>query len=323
MIDQALRVRRAARSDAPAIALVLQAAFAEYASLYTRAAFAATTPPTEEIARRLGEGPTWIALLHRTVVGTVSAVPRGEALYVRSMAVVPEVRGRGVGRLLLEQVERYADERGFRCLDLSTTPFLTSAIALYERAGFSQSDGELRELCGTPLVNMRKALVLQPQTWRPAPTQAMDVNSMPATKVGFSLVTEHPAAAPAVANRHFADKLAVETDASDVHSDLERGVDGFVVVDARSPEDYARCHIPGAISLPHRSITGDTKAALPKGKLIVTYCWGPGCNAANKAAVRLSALGFQVKEMIGGIEYWRKEGYRIEGSSPHDASLHG
>jgi len=159
--DQAVRVCRAGCNDAPAIALVLQAAFAEYECLYTRAAFAATTPPTEEIVRRLGEGPTWIALLHRTVVGTVSAVPRGEALYVRSMAVVPEVRGRGVGRLLLEQVERYADERGFRCLDLSTTPFLTSAIALYERAGFSRSDGEPRQLCGTPLLNMRKALVLQ------------------------------------------------------------------------------------------------------------------------------------------------------------------
>jgi len=165
VIDQAVRVRRAARSDAPAIALVLQAAFAEYASLYTRAAFAATTPPTEEIARRLGEGPTWIALLHRTVVGTVSAVSRGEALYVRSMAVAPEVRGRGVGRLLLEQVERYAGEQGFRCLELSTTPFLTSAIALYERAGFGPSDGEPRELCGTPLFNMRKALVLQSRRW--------------------------------------------------------------------------------------------------------------------------------------------------------------
>jgi len=161
VIDRALRVRRAGRSDATGIASVLRAAFAEYESLYTRAAFAATTPATDEIARRLGEGPTWIALLHRTVVGTVSAVPRGEALYVRSMAVVPEVRGRGVGRLLLEQVERYADERGFRCLDLSTTPFLTSAIALYERAGFSRSDGEPRQLCGTPLLNMRKALVLQ------------------------------------------------------------------------------------------------------------------------------------------------------------------
>jgi len=161
VIDQALRIRRARRSDAPAIASVLRASFAEYESLYTRAAFAATTPTTEEIARRLGEGPTWIALLHRTLVGTVSAVPRGEALYVRSMAVVPEVRRRGVGRLLLEQVERYADERGFRCLDLSTTPFLTSAIALYERAGFKRSDGEPRELCGTPVLNMRKALGLQ------------------------------------------------------------------------------------------------------------------------------------------------------------------
>ena len=136
MIDRAVRVRRAGRNDAPAIALVLQAAFAEYESLYTRAAFAATTPPTQEIVRRLGEGPTWIALLHRTVVGTVSAVPRGEALYVRSMAVVPEVRGRGVGRLLLERVEGYAGECGFPRLELSTTPFLTTAIALYKRSGF-------------------------------------------------------------------------------------------------------------------------------------------------------------------------------------------
>ena len=136
MIDQAVRLRRAGLNDTPAIAVVLRAAFAEYEPLYTRAAFAATTPATEEIARRLGEGPTWIALLHRSVVGTVSAALQGEALYVRSMAVVPEARGRGVGRLLLEQVERYAGERGYRCLELSTTPFLTSAIALYERAGF-------------------------------------------------------------------------------------------------------------------------------------------------------------------------------------------
>jgi len=321
--DQAVRVCRAGCNDAPAIALVLQAAFAEYECLYTRAAFAATTPPTEEIVRRLGEGPTWIALLHRTVVGTVSAVLREEALYIRSMAVVPEARGRGVGRLLLEQVERYAGERGFRYLELSTTPFLTSAIALYERAGFSQNDGEPRQLCGTPLFNMRKVLVLHPQRWSPASTQDLEVRSMPATKTAFSLVTEHSAVAPAIANRHFVGKLAIETDPSDVHSDLERGVNGFVVVDARSPEDYARCHIPGAISLPHRSITGDAEAALPKDKLIVTYCWGPGCNAANKAAARLSALGFQVKEMIGGIEYWRKVGYPIEGSSPNDAPLYG
>jgi GNAT superfamily N-acetyltransferase len=159
VIDQALRVRRAGRSDAAGIASVLRAAFAEYESLYTRAAFAATTPATDEIARRLGEGPTWIALLHGTVVGTVSTVSRGAALYVRSMAVVPETQGRGVGRRLLAHVERYAGERGFLHLELSTTPFLASAIALYERAGFRPSDGGPRELFGTPLFTMTKALV--------------------------------------------------------------------------------------------------------------------------------------------------------------------
>ena len=52
-------------------------------------------------------------------------------------------------------------------------------------------------------------------------------------------------------------------------------------------------------------------AEFPKDRLLVVYCWGPGCNGATKAAVKLSALGFSVKEMIGGITYWKEEGYPI------------
>ena len=37
---------------------------------------------------------------------------------------------------------------------------------------------------------------------------------------------------------------------------------------------------------------------------------------------KLAALGFRVKEMIGGIGYWRKEGLPVEGASPHDAPLY-
>jgi rhodanese-related sulfurtransferase len=128
-------------------------------------------------------------------------------------------------------------------------------------------------------------------------------------------VTETPAADPAIAHRHFVSKLAVETDPSDVHFDMERGADGFVLIDARSAESYAQRHIPGAISLPHRSITAETAAALPKDKIVVTYCWGPGCNASTKAAARLAALGFRVKELMGGIEYWEKEGYAVDRDS--------
>jgi rhodanese-related sulfurtransferase len=110
---------------------------------------------------------------------------------------------------------------------------------------------------------------------------------------------------PAEAHAHFAHRLAVETDAADVAAELEAGRNGFTLVDARSPDAYAAGHLPGAISLPHASITED---ALPEG-LLVTYCWGPGCNAATKAAARIAALGRPVKEMIGGYEYWLREGH--------------
>ena len=50
-------------------------------------------------------------------------------------------------------------------------------------------------------------------------------------------------------------------------------------------------------------------SVFPKDEIFVVYCWGPGCNGATKAAFKLSELGFAVKEMIGGIEYWEKEGY--------------
>lgn len=104
---------------------------------------------------------------------------------------------------------------------------------------------------------------------------------------------------------------------------MEKGIDSFCLLDARGEAPYRECHIPGAINLPHRRISAETTGALSKEKVVVVYCWGPGCNAAHKAAVRLSALGFRVKEMIGGIEYWRREGYTVEGENPEGAPLVG
>lgn len=144
-----------------------------------------------------------------------------------------------------------------------------------------------------------------------------------ARPVSHSFVLEHAAATPDEARRHFTARLGVETDPSDVQADLERGVTRIVVIDARSPQHFAECHVPGAINLPHRSITAETTATLSRDVCVVVYCWGPACNAATKAGARLSALGFQVKEMIGGLEYWRHEGYAVEGTLGSEAPLHG
>jgi rhodanese-related sulfurtransferase len=118
---------------------------------------------------------------------------------------------------------------------------------------------------------------------------------------------------------HFRSKLAFGTDPSDVHADLQNGVDGFVVVDARSAENFGRGHVPGAISFPHRQMNEASVGILPKDKLIVVYCDGTGCNASTKAAVKLTALGFTVKEMIGGIDWWRRDGYQVETTSPDES----
>jgi len=117
---------------------------------------------------------------------------------------------------------------------------------------------------------------------------------------------------PAVAHKHFLSKLSFETDPSDVYHDITDKISGIIVIDARTPETYARGHVPGAVNMPHRTIDSTTTASLPRDKVLVTYCDGVFCNASTKAAAKLTALGFKVKEMLDGMEGWRKEGYPVE-----------
>ena len=148
----------ATADDAPAIAAVLYESFREYESSYTPGGFAATTPVGDQIKDRIKEGPVWVALLDDMIVGTVAAVPKGEALYIRGMAILPAERGQRIGESLLRQIESFAFENGFKRLYLSTTPFLGRAIRLYENYGFRHCAEGPHDLFGTPLVTMEKFL---------------------------------------------------------------------------------------------------------------------------------------------------------------------
>lgn len=92
-----------------------------------------------------------------------------------------------------------------------------------------------------------------------------------------SLVLESPAPAPAASRDFMAAKLAFHTDAWDVAQDLKHGIDDIVVVDARSR----------------------------------VYCDGIGCNASTKGAYRLAALGYRVKELLGGLDFWLRDGHPV------------
>ena len=116
---------------------------------------------------------------------------------------------------------------------------------------------------------------------------------------------------PADAAAHFARRLAVETDVSDVHAALESGSPGFVLMDSRSAEAWEQGHVPGAVHLPGRDIPARATAVLDPSIPVVTYCWGPGCNGATRAALALAGIGYRVREMLGGFEYWAREGLPV------------
>ena len=107
-------------------------------------------------------------------------------------------------------------------------------------------------------------------------------------------------------------KLSYELDSWDVFEALKNG-DDLVVVDARSSEIFDNEHIPQAVNIPHRTMSQQTTAHLNRDSTYVVYCDGIGCNASTKGALNLTKLGFKVKELIGGIDWWKRDNYETEG----------
>jgi rhodanese-related sulfurtransferase len=107
-------------------------------------------------------------------------------------------------------------------------------------------------------------------------------------------------------------KLTYETDPADLAADRASGA-GPLVVDVRSDASWRQGRIPGALHIPGAEIAARAAAELPdRDARIVVYCWGPGCNGSTRAALALAMLGYtRVQELIGGFEYWAREGFAV------------
>jgi rhodanese-related sulfurtransferase len=127
----------------------------------------------------------------------------------------------------------------------------------------------------------------------------------------ISAVLEHGTPEPGEIARVMEDKLRFHTDSWDLSTDLRAGLSDIVVIDARSRDAYAAGHIPGAVSFPHRKMTAEITARLDRSKVYVVYCDGIGCNASTKGAYKLARLGFRAKELLGGIDWWRRDGHPV------------
>jgi len=112
---------------------------------------------------------------------------------------------------------------------------------------------------------------------------------------------------------HYQRKLTYEIDSWDLYMALKEGK-AITVVDGRSLAAYESEHIPGAISLPHKELCFENAKQLDKERIYACYCDGIGCNASTKTALKLLTLGFEVRELIGGLDWWKRDGYATEGA---------
>lgn len=131
-----IEIRRAALNEAESISRLIREAFGPFESQYSAEAFAYTTPDADDISGRFDEGPIWVAVEGDLIIGTVSGLPESDRFYIRSMAIKPGYQRLGIGQKLLETLEAFAYDAGYRTLYLYTTFVLPGAKLLYEKKGF-------------------------------------------------------------------------------------------------------------------------------------------------------------------------------------------
>ena len=112
------------------------------------------------------------------------------------------------------------------------------------------------------------------------------------------------------AERYFREKLEFSAGPTDLDRMVKEHID-VNIIDVRSPEDYAKSHIPHAINLPREQ--WPTLAGLDTSKENVVYCYNQQCHLATDACLTFAKEGFRVRELEGGFRAWQEAGLEFEG----------
>ena len=89
-------------------------------------------------------GEFWVVEFQGAIVGTAAYYPiaRGDhAVEIRKMYLLPQFRGKGLGRYLLHQLENAIANKGFREIWIETASVLSEAVVLYEKNGYQPASG--------------------------------------------------------------------------------------------------------------------------------------------------------------------------------------
>ena len=95
---------------------------------------------------------------------------------------------------------------------------------------------------------------------------------------------------------------------------MQQGGEAPLVIDVRTPAEYALGHVPGAVNVPHDQVAQRIESLeTPNG--VALYCMkGP---RARKAETALQGAGYtHLFHLGGGLDAWRREGLPVESDGP-------
>lgn len=154
-------IRSASEQDVPLVFEMIRA-LAEYERLADivvatqsglRDALFGSHPCAEVILAHVGNRPAGFALFFHNF----STFLGRRGLYLEDLFVIPEFRGRGVGRRLLQELARVAVDRGCGRLEWAVLDWNAPAIGFYRRLGAQpMEDWTVFRMTGTALDSLAK-----------------------------------------------------------------------------------------------------------------------------------------------------------------------
>ncbi len=148
--QQALDLRPARPSDAPAVAALVRAAYAKYVSRISRE----PKPMTADYEAVIRDHQVWVLDGAEGLIAVLELIPGRDHLLVENVAVRPTHQGRGLGRKLLAFAEAEARRQGFAEVRLYTNERFVENIVFYSRIGYRETGRHAYK--GSALVFMSK-----------------------------------------------------------------------------------------------------------------------------------------------------------------------
>ncbi len=129
-------IRRAEVTDASAVHEILQTAFGEYAAVTGQTGLEALQESVEDVRRQIGTKPVYVAEIDGAIMGTVRLDVHGTEAYLSRFAVSSETRNLGIGKSLMNVVDKYLSANGVKRVTLHTASRHLALVRFYYSRGF-------------------------------------------------------------------------------------------------------------------------------------------------------------------------------------------